>query len=254
MPFPKFLRITVLVWLAGLCGRTAMGQTAERQSAAGSMLVEGTVYDGSQRIGLPGVSVMGVSGIGTATDSLGHYHIRLSSGDSIYFSYLGRTTARFPVKLVTAGQPFDMGLDVAPESLPEIFVQSRNYLMDSLATRRDYKKIFDYEPDYLTNMKSPMRGRGMGIGLDLDMLLDGRKVRRMEAFQQRLEWEERENYVDHRFTRNLVTKITGIEPPALDSFMRLYRPSYEFLQTFETEYEFDKYIHDCGKAYQVNVP
>jgi hypothetical protein len=249
MDFPKFLRISMLAGLTGLCGRAAMGQTEAGQGSTGPTLIEGTVYDGSQRIGLPGVSVMGVSGIGTATDSLGHYHIRLSSGDSIYFSYLGRTTARFPVKLVNAGQPFDMSLDVAPESLPEVFVQSRNYLMDSLATRRDYKKIFDYEPDYLTNMKSPMRGSGMGIGLDLDMLLDGRKVRRMEAFQQRLEWEERENYIDHRFTRNLVTKITGIEPPALDSFMRLYRPSYEFLQTFETEYEFDKYIRDCGKAF-----
>jgi hypothetical protein len=244
MGFQKFLQIAVLAGLTGFFGRAAMGQ-----SSSGQTLIEGTVYDGSQRIGLPGVSVMGSSGVGTATDSMGHYHIRLPSGDSIYFSYLGRFTARFPLKLVNADQPFDMSLDVAPESLPEVFVQSRNYLMDSLATRRDYKKIFDYEADYLTNMKSPMRGRGVGVGLDLDMLLDGRKVRRMEAFQQRLEWEERENYIDHRFTRNLVTRITGIEPPVLDSFMRLYRPSYEFLQTFGTEYEFDKYIHDCGRAF-----
>ncbi len=167
----KFLRIGVLAGLIGLCaGKAAIGQTAAGKGGSGQILIEGTVYDGSQRIGLPGVSVMGSSGVGTATDSMGHYHIRLPSGDSIYFSYLGRFTARFPVKLVNADQPFDMSLDVAPESLPEVFVQSRNYLMDSLATRRDYKKIFDYEADYLTNMKSPMRGRGIGVGLDLDML------------------------------------------------------------------------------------
>jgi hypothetical protein len=230
-------------------GQGAAKPEAGRAAAAGQVLVEGTVYDRSQRIGLPGVSVLATSGAGTATDSLGHYHIRLSTRDSLYFSYLGRFTARFPVRELNAGQPFDMSLDVGTDSLPEVFVRSKNYLLDSLETRREYKKIFDYDgPDYLTGVKSSGRG-GMGIGVDFDMLLNPAKVRRMEAFHDRLLWQERENYIDHRWSRSLVSKVTGLETPVLDSFMRVYRPSFEFLQSFETEYEFYKYISDCGKFF-----
>jgi hypothetical protein len=182
---------------------------------------------------------MGTSGAGTATDSSGHYSIRLSSGDSIYFSYLGRNTAKFPVKGIPPGQEFDMSLQVAIDSLPSVYVRPKDYHMDSLENREEYRKIFDYGgPDYIDNMKVGKGGRmGMGVGLDFDMLFQGRQIRRMEAFQRRLVEEERDKYVDHRFTKSLVKRITGLQPPALDTFMRQYRPSYEFIQHCENDYE-----------------
>ncbi|HWK05007.1 MAG TPA: hypothetical protein VNS58_15300 [Puia sp.] len=217
--------------------------------AAGQVQIKGTIYDRSLRFALPGVSVMATSGGGTATDSLGHYSIRLFSGDSIYFSYLGRFTARFPVKNLSPNQPFDMSLQVAIDSLPSVYVRPKDYRMDSLENREEYRKIFDYGgPDYINNMKVGKGGR-MGVGLDFDMLFQGRQIRRMEAFQRRLQEEERDRYVDHRFTKSLVKRITGLQPPALDTFMRQYRPSYEFIQGCENEYEYYKYIYDWGKYF-----
>ena len=216
----------------------------------GQVQVSGTVYDKSMMYGMRGVSVMGASGTGAITDSLGHYHIRLAIGDSIYFSYLGRSTSKFPVKDIPLGFPFDMSLEVAVDSLPSVFVRSGNYREDSLENRREYKKIFDYEADYLTGMKSNRRGAGFGVGLDFDLLLDGKKNRRMLAFQQRLEEEEKDKYIDHRFTRAIVKRITGLQPPALDTFMRQYRPSYEFIQSCETEYDFYKYILEWAQFFE----
>jgi hypothetical protein len=109
--------------------------------------------------------------------------------------------------------------------------------MDSLANRAEYKKVFDYDPDYLA---AP--GGGFGVGISFDMLFSGRKIRRMEALRTRLEREEREKYVDHRFSKALVKRITGLTSPALDSFMVEYRPSYETLKSFETEYDYYKYV------------
>lgn len=218
-------------------------------AALGQVPINGTVYDRSMMYGLRGVSVMGASGAGAITDSLGHYHIRLATTDSIYFSYLGRATSKFPVKDIPLGFPFDMSLEVAVDSLPSVFVRSGNYVADSLENRKEYKKIFDYEADYLTGMKSNKRGAGFGIGLDFDLLLDGKKNRRMLAFQQRLEEEEKDKYIDHRFTRAIVKRITGLQPPALDTFMRQYRPSYEFIQSCETEYEFYKYILEWSQFF-----
>src|SRR6202034_4455235 len=97
--------------------------------------------------------------------------IRATAGDSIYFSYLGKFTNKFPVKELNANQPFDMSLEVAIDSLPAVVIRGRNYYDDSLETRREYAKIFDYGADYVTGMKSSGKGRGMGVGLDFDMLL-----------------------------------------------------------------------------------
>jgi hypothetical protein len=143
-----------------------------------------------------------------------------------------------------------MSLEVAVDSLPSVFVRSPNYGGDSLQNRKDYEKIFNYETNYLTNMGSNRRGGGFGVGLDMDLLFDGKKNRRMLAFQHRLEEEEKDKYVDHRFTRAIVKRITGLQPPALDTFMHQYRPSYDFIQSCETDYEFYKYILEWAQFFE----
>jgi hypothetical protein len=215
--------------------------------------IRGTVYDQTQRFALPSVSVVSSSGIGTMTDSLGRYHIRVPLGDSIQYSYLGRTTSKFPVREIPTGAPFDMALAVAVDSLPTVLVRSPDYRQDSLENRREYQKVFDYGPDYVKNFKSGnTRRAGFGVGLDLDMLLDPKANRRMLALQKRLEYEERDKYVDHRWNRAMVRRITGLEAPKLDSFMRQYRPSYEFIKSCETDYEFYKYIQEWGRFFEEN--
>lgn len=223
--FIRYVLVTAMVLLA-CTGEDVFGQVE----------VKGTVYDKTRYFAMQGVSVMGTSGQGTMTDSLGRYAIRLPVTDSIYFSYLGKHTARFPVKGVMPGFPMDISLAVTIDSLPLVVVRPKVHRYDSLANRDEYRKVFDYQPDYLT---------GSG-GISLDMLLSGKKNRRMLALQRRLIEDEQDKYVDYRFNRNLVRKITGLQRPALDTFMRMYRPSYEFILNCENDYEFYKYIKDCG--------
>jgi hypothetical protein len=71
----------------------------------------------------------------------------------------------------------------------------------------------------------------------------------MEAFQKRLEEEEKDKFVDHRFSRAIVRRITGLDAPALDTFMVQYRPTQEFIQSCETQYEFYHYIQEWGKFF-----
>jgi hypothetical protein len=219
----KYLIIIVLLTLTG-------------KDVLGQVELEGTVYDRSRYFALPGVSVMGTSGQGTMTDSVGHYHIRLGQKDSIYFSYLGRPTAKFPVRTIYPNAPMDISLAVAIDSLPLVVVRPKAYRYDSLENRDEYRKIFDYEPDYISQ----------GGGLNLDLLFGARRNRQMLALKQRLEEEERDKYVDYRFNKTLVRRITGLQRNALDIFMRMYRPSYDFIKNCENDYQFYKYIKDCG--------
>lgn len=204
--------------------------------------VQGTVYERSAHYGMAGVTVHSSFGNGTVTDSTGYYSIRLEKTDSIYFSYQGKTTMHIPVKDIPVNEPFNMSLNVEIKVLPTVTIVQRNYYTDSVNTRKDYAKAFNYNTNYL--------GQGSGgIGLDFDVLTNAKKAKRMENFRTRLEEDEHEKYISHRFNKELVEKITQLQSPAIDTFMVQYRPTYEQLHDFESEYEYYEYIRDSGNYF-----
>jgi hypothetical protein len=220
-------------------------------SAFGQVEIHGRVFDRSRYFAMPGVSVMSTSGQGTMTDSTGQYRLRVSRKDSIFFSYLGKATVKFPIRNIDPGSPMDISIAVAVDSLPLVVVRPKAYRYDSMENRDEYRKIFDYEPDYIG------QGQG-GASINLDMLFGARRNRQMLALKERLIEEEQDKYVDYRFNRTLVRQITGLDRPALELFMRMYRPTYDFIKSCENDYEFYKYIKDCGayfmRTYKIDTP
>jgi hypothetical protein len=200
---------------------------------------------------LDAVSVVSTSGRGTTTDSNGNYTILVQPEDSIYFSYLGRLTAKFPVRTMNYSAAFDVALHVDPTELKEVKVMPRNYHMDSLQNRKDYAKIFDFKkPGF--KLSDGTTGVGLGAGVDLDELINVfrfQRTRRLLAFQRRLVDEEQDKFVDHRFAPSVVLKITHLKGDELDSFMVRYRPSYEFCQR-ANDYDFYDYIKLAFREYQ----
>jgi len=196
---------------------------------------------------------MTVSGKGTTTDSNGNYYIVVPLEDSLAFSYLGRSTQKFPVKDINSMSGFDIALHVDPLELKEVKVMPRNYRMDSLQNRKDYAKAFDFKkPGF--KLTSPTTNGGLGAGVDLDELINvfrRDRTRRMLAFQGRLVEEEQEKYVDHRFSPYIVKKLTRLDGEELDSFMVRYRPSYEFCKK-ATDYDFFDYIKIAFKQYKAD--
>ena len=225
-----------------LCGR-ARGQ---------EVTIHGTVYNMYRTKPLDGVSVMSSLGRGTATDSNGNYVITVSIRDSLYFSYLGRATAKFPVAKINALSGFDIALHVDPVELKEVKVMPRNYHLDSLQNRQDYAKYFNYrKPGFKVSSTTGTDG-GAGVGIDLNQLIDmfnRAKTRRSLACQRRLVDEERDGFVDYRFNRSVVLKITRLQGDELDSFMVRYRPSYDFCKR-ATDYDLYDYIKLAFQEWQ----
>lgn len=210
--------------------------------------VKGTVYDSSRRYPIEAVTVLSTSGRGTVTDSLGRYQLEVSDKDSIWFSFLGKPTPKYPILKMADISRFDIALRLKIDVLQEVRIRSRIYKEDSLQNRRDYARIFDFKRPNIASMTSI---NAMGAGIDLDELIRVFQFRRnksMEKFRERLLEQEREKFVDHRFSKALVKKLTGLDGEALTQFMLKYRPTYEFA-LYSSEYDFQFYIKKSGEEF-----
>lgn len=216
----------------------------------GQLRITGTVYDLSKKIGLEAVSVMSTSGTGTTTNKEGRYSLLVTEKDSIWFSYLNKPTPKYAVFSIPNINSFDVSLHVAVTTLPEVRVMPPSYKRDSIQNRLDYAKAFNFQKPGVGTVMSV--GPNGGAGLDITEFINMfkfRRNRRMLAFQDRLLREEEEKFIDHRFSRTLIIKLTQLRGAALDTFISRYRPTVEFTR-FSTDYEFQSYIKSCFLHYQ----
>lgn len=202
------------------------------------------------------VSVLSTSGKGAVTDNNGQYEIEVRETDSVWFSYLNKPTIKYPVsKIFNAGQ-FDIALHVNIPILKEVVIRPRNYKLDSLQNRQDYAKIFNWEkPKLKANVGT---GLNASVGFDLDEIIrmfQFRKNKSMTAFRERLLQEERSKFIDYRFSKALVLRLTGLTGEERDVFMLRFRPTYEFC-LLTGEYDFQAWIKESFEKYkqQKNVP
>lgn len=194
------------------------------------------------------------AGKGTVTDGAGSYSLVVSEKDSIYFSYLNKSTIRFAVTSIADPNQFDISINAPTNILPPVQVMPPSYKYDSSQNRQEYAKAFNFKKPGLGISSAP--GSGAGVGLDLDQLIDVFRFRRnksMLGFQKRLLQEEEDKFIDHRFSKTTVRKITLLTGRELDYFMKIYRPSYEFT-ALASDYEFLDYVKQCYLRYRAVYP
>lgn len=200
---------------------------------AQQITISGTVYDLSARRPLEAVGVISTSGKGTVTDSMGRYSITVSSRDSIWFSLIGKTTMKYPVDTISNIENFNVMLHLRAFDLPDVTVRNSYYRFDSIQNRRDNAKAFDFRKPTLRLSSNPNYSPGgLTVGFDINEIINMFRFKRTASLlnlQRRLLMQEQDKYVDSRFTKPFVRKITRLTSPDLDSFMVRYRPDYETL-------------------------
>ena len=216
--------------------------------------VSGTVYDITKKIPVESVSVISTSGKGTITDSMGRYSIAVHENDSLYFSYLNKPTGKYAVLKIANIEGFDISIFRKMQDLPGVIVKTRIYRQDSIQNRMDYAKVFNFQKPGIQSSLNNSPG-GLSVGIDLDELINMFRFRRnrsMLAFQNRLLQEEQDKYVDHRFSKGFVKKLTGLTSPVLDSFMTEYRPSYNMTMLLN-DLELGQFIIEAYKYFQQGI-
>lgn len=213
--------------------------------------VSGTVFDITKNNLVEDVRVVSTGGIFAITDSMGRYSLLVNITDSISFVYNNKPTQKFSIASIKYPEQFDISLKVPVQSrftlLKEVKVFSRSYKQDSLENRQTYADVFEYQKPRIESTMS-----GGVAGADLDQLINifrFKRNRELRAFQKRLEIQEQDKYVDYRFSKLFVRRITGLQSPGLDTFLVWYRPSYEFVR-HSTEIDFNQYILDASYQFK----
>lgn len=208
------------------------------------LTISGHVLDKGKINLVENAKVVSTGGMFAMTDSLGKYSIPVMPGDSLYFVYNNKPTQKFAVNKISNPVQFDVSLHVFVNSkynmLKEVVVYSKSYRQDSLENRQTYADVFEYQKPGLSTSITP----GGGVGADVNELINifrFRRNKRLKAFQNRLEVQEQNTYVNYRFNKVIVSRITGLKTPAVDSFLVWYRPSYEFAAASD-ELIFNQYI------------
>lgn len=215
--------------------------------------IRGTVYDSTRHYPLELVSVLTTSGRGTVTNASGEYEIEVSEKDSIWFSYLNKPTVKFPVLKIANPFGFDISLQVNVPELKEVKIRPRNYKQDSIQNREDYAKVFDYQKP---GLKAVTPAYGAAAGFDINEIINMFRFKRnrsMLSFQKRLLLQEQEKFIDHRFSKALVRRLTGLDSADLADFMALYRPPY-FFTLGAGDYDFHKYIKVAAERFKRGLP
>lgn len=211
--------------------------------------VSGTVYDSTKTVPVAGVEIYSSNGSTAYSDSIGHYAIIASDKDSLTFWYHGKPTAKFAIRQIENTASFDISLHIRVaekfKMLREVRIYGKNYRQDSVQNRDQYAKLFQYQKPGI----SPVTDYNTGAaGLDLNELINVFRFRRnkqMRRMQQRLISQEQDNYINYRFSKITVRRISRLEGAALDAFMKEYRPTFEFTQN-STLPEFFQYILDAS--------
>jgi hypothetical protein len=211
--------------------------------------IKGTVYDSSRTIPIEGVTVLATNGNLVNTDTLGRYTLEVGERDSVWFSFMGKPTPKYPVLKITDVNHFDLALKLKMDVMKEVVIRTRSYINDSLENRRNYQKIFDYHRPGFETMTSV---GAMGAGIDVNELIrlfQFRKNKSMLKFQERLLQEERDKFIDKRFNQFMVRNLTGLDGNDLKEFMEKYRPTFEFT-ALSSDYDFRYFIKLAAEQYK----
>ncbi len=222
-------------------------------TAKSQLSITGTVYDSTKTIPVKDVLIKSSNGTSTVTDSLGHYTIVTTDKDSLTFIYGNKPTAKFAVKQIANIGNFDISLHVRLaekfRTLQEVRVYGKSYRQDSIENRDQYAKLFNYKkPGISLNTDSYTGAAGMDLN-ELINIFRFKRNKQLKRMQIRVEEQEKENYVNYRFNKSTVRRVTRLDGKDLENFMAEYRPSFEFTQR-STVVEFYQYILNASYQFK----
>jgi len=195
------------------------------------------------------------------------YIYNLSTHKGFYNNGKGEfsTTASKGDTLIAALQGYRVDTITVQNSQTLLFYLKRlNILLDVVTVKdtiKSAKSIYDENRDAnkdiyrkgdagdLLRVGSGANGVGAGLSIDALWSLLSREGKNARFLQKILERDYHDMIVNYRYSKKLVTSITGLQGDKLTDFMQQYRPSYYFALD-ANDYSLISFIKEAYKTYQ----
>jgi hypothetical protein len=201
-------------------------------SLQAQIYVRGNVVDASSGTKLPDVFVRDITNKQiTLTDKSGRFEIKSETGHILIFSAPNYVADTLYVVDLTQKH---IELKTKTISLHEVNISAQRLAFDP---HKEYPDVYTKSKVYVMSPSSWFSK-------------EGRDARRLKHYFER---EEKEKKVDQVFNRVYVGSIVPLKGQELEDFMQLYRPTYAFVTSNNSE-SLAVYINDSYKKWQALPP
>lgn len=186
------------------------------------------------------------------SDLGGNYKIPAAKGDTLIFSSAGYIPDTTIVNTWMFQEQGGYTVYMKPNlvTLPSYTVdESSNYTRDSLERVEAYGWINDKNKVHKEKLVGGKRfSDGVGLSLSPIAYFSAKETQR-RRFRKKLKTDEKEYYIDYKFGRPYVARITGLHGDSLQTFMIHFRPRYEFCRRASQD-DMLNYINECMKKFK----
>jgi len=180
------------------------------------------------------------------SDLGGNYRIPARENDTLVFSSAGFLTDTFIVDHQLLDSNFQVYMRPHVVTLSSVHVgQLNNYQIDSVNRREDYADF--YKRKFVKLKPGGDTHEGLGVSIS-PITYFSDKEKQARRLKKRLEEEDEDSYIDYKFPRSLVVKLTGLKGDSLWAFMLQFRPTYTYCRT-ASQQEMLVYINDSYRKF-----
>lgn len=176
--------------------------------------------------------------------SSGNFTIPVSLGDLLLVGSIGfhTDTVRITEEILQQ-QQFTVAINQLVQKLQDVTVNTAYsaYQRDSLQRRQQY--FGNLSSKKLPTFSNANSGAGIGISLDKFYKKERKRSKWIDLFTTM----EMEQYINYRFSPEIVKKYTGLQGEELLQFIEKNRPTYQWLRNHKTEEDILYYINDLLK-------
>ena len=208
--------------------------------AGAQQLLKGKIYDMQTDSVMSSVTVYNVTRkLYVLSTRDGDYAIAAQEGDKLVLTSVGYRpdTVKVMNYMIDAG--YDITMSLKNSLLKNVDVRAPNYQADSLKRRDDYADFYNRPKNKIVSKQGPQNG----VGIAISPIGFFSKKSKEKKVSKNLQYQEEQDFVDYSFSRRYVEKMTNLHGDSLQTFMFLYRPTYEFCRTASAE-DMLHYIND----------
>ncbi|RPE09416.1 hypothetical protein EGT74_20695 [Chitinophaga lutea] len=200
------------------------------------VLVRGQITDTSKKLVLYPATIRNkTSGTRVFSDNGGYYRINARMGDEILISFIGYLPDSFKVVSMAGTEVHDVRMKLRESFLHEVEVSGKwnPYQLDSIARYEEFRPFLETPNRALVDTSKRSTG---GFGIVISPFTRGsKKEKDLRKFKRLYEDHEKQAYIDYRYSKSFVSRVTGLSGDSLLRFTQKYQPPYEMLRNMNNE-------------------